>query len=93
MRVVAATVSRVKLPLVHEFQTSSHRKTHLEHLLVKLTDESGAEAWGEIASPSDPYYGAETVDTCWTIASAKGAGRRLLERDRLGDQLGLYVEE
>jgi O-succinylbenzoate synthase len=69
MRVVAATVGRVKLPLVHEFQTSSHRKTHLEHLLVKLTDESGAEAWGEIASPSDPYYGAETVDTCWTIAT------------------------
>ena len=28
-----------------------------------------------------------------TIASAKGAGRRLLERDRLGDDLGLYVEE
>lgn len=27
------------------------------------------------------------------IASAKGAGRRLLERDRLSDELGLYVED
>lgn len=70
MRVVAASISRVELPLVHAFQTSSHRKKHLEHLLVRLVDESGAEAWGEIASPSDPFYGAETVDTCWTIATA-----------------------
>lgn len=69
MRVVAASISRVELPLVHAFQTSSHRKKHLEHLLVRLVDESGAEAWGEIASPSDPYFGAETVDTCWTLAT------------------------
>jgi DNA-binding MurR/RpiR family transcriptional regulator len=27
------------------------------------------------------------------ISSAKGAGRRLLERDRLSDKLGLYVED
>jgi O-succinylbenzoate synthase len=69
VRVVAARVSRVELPLVHEFQTSSHRKKHLAHLLVRLVDESGAVAWGEVASPSDPFYGAETVETCWAIVT------------------------
>lgn len=31
--------------------------------------------------------------TTLTLASAKGAGRRMLEQDRLGEQLGLYLEE
>jgi O-succinylbenzoate synthase len=56
---------RVSLPLVHAFQTSSHRKSHLEHILVRVADADGAAGWGEIASPSDPYYCAETVDICW----------------------------
>jgi O-succinylbenzoate synthase len=53
---------------VHAFETSSHRKTHLNHILVRLVEESGAEGWGEIASPSDPYYCPETTETCWHIA-------------------------
>jgi O-succinylbenzoate synthase len=56
---------RVSLPLVHAFQTSSHRKSHLEHILLRVADADGATGWGEIASPSDPYYSAETVDICW----------------------------
>src|SRR5690242_4023634 len=73
LKVIAARLHRVRLPLVHAFQTSSHRKAHLDHILVELEDESGAIGWGEIASPSDPYYAAETVETCWHIA-----GRYLL---------------
>ena len=56
------------MPLVHAFRTSSHRKTQLDHILVELEDASGAIGWGEIASPSDPYYAPETVETCWHIA-------------------------
>jgi O-succinylbenzoate synthase len=58
----------VRLPLVHRFRTSSHAKDHLDHILVELVDKSGTIGWGEIASPSDPYYCPETVDTCWQIA-------------------------
>lgn len=58
---------RVSLQLVHSFETSSHRKSYLEHILVALTDVTGAVGWGEVASPSDPYYGPETVDTCWLM--------------------------
>ncbi|HWD79166.1 MAG TPA: o-succinylbenzoate synthase [Kribbella sp.] len=69
LNVVAARLHRVRMPLVHAFQTSSHRKAYLDHILVELEDESGAVGWGEIASSSDPYYAPETVETCWHIAS------------------------
>ena len=60
---------RLKLPLRHSFQTSSHRKSGIEHILVELTDADGVTGWGEIASPSDPFYCAETTDTAWLIAT------------------------
>ena len=68
MRVTSARLHRVRLPLVHAFRTSSHRKAELDHILVELEDASGAVGWGEIASPSDPYYAPETVESCWHIA-------------------------
>ncbi|HEV7951235.1 MAG TPA: o-succinylbenzoate synthase [Glaciihabitans sp.] len=68
MRIVGASLFVTRLPLVHGFETSSHRKTHLDHILVRVTDESGAEGWGEIASPSDPFYSSETVDTALLVA-------------------------
>lgn len=68
LRVTAARLHRVRLPLVHAFRTSSHRKAELDHVLVELEDSSGAVGWGEIASSSHPYYAPETVETCWHIA-------------------------
>jgi O-succinylbenzoate synthase len=68
LQIVEAKLHRVSLPLVHEFETSSHRKRSLEHILVRLWANDGTVAWGEIASPSDPYFAAETVDTCWLVA-------------------------
>jgi O-succinylbenzoate synthase len=69
---VSYTVERVdlylvKLPLVRPFTTSSHTKDHLEHIIVRLRSGDGAAGWGECASPSDPFYCAETVETCWHI--------------------------
>ena len=69
LKIVAARLYRVRMPLVHEFQTSSHRKAFLDHILVELEDASGAVGWGEIASSSDPFYAPETVESCWHIAS------------------------
>ena len=54
-----------QLPLVRPFTTSSHTKNHLEHIIVRLRTADGAEGWGECASPSDPFYCAETTETCW----------------------------
>ncbi|BCJ46210.1 o-succinylbenzoate synthase [Actinoplanes ianthinogenes] len=68
IRIRHVDLRRVRLPLVRRFQTSSHAKRELEHILVALTDESGAVGWGEIASPSGPFYSAETVESCWAVA-------------------------
>ena len=57
----------VRLPLVRPFTTSSHTKDHLEHILIRVRDQDGAEGWGECASASDPYYCSETTETSWHI--------------------------
>jgi O-succinylbenzoate synthase len=56
----------VRLPLVRPFQTSSSRKDHLDHILVRVVAK-GVTGWGECASPSDPYYCPETTETCWHV--------------------------
>lgn len=67
-RIASVTLRRVRLPLRRQMRTSSHAKTYLEHILVELTTSDGATGWGEIASPSGPFYGAETVASCWAVA-------------------------
>jgi o-succinylbenzoate synthase len=56
-----------RLPLVRPFTTSSHTKNHLDHILIHVVDEGGADGWGECASASDPYYCSETSETSWHI--------------------------
>lgn len=68
MKIARIRLFDLELPLVHSFETSSHRKSSLRHLLIELTDADGATGWGEIASPSDPFFCAETADTAWLIA-------------------------
>lgn len=69
MRVERVELLEVTLPLIHSFETSSHRKSALQHILVRATDADGREGWGEIASPADPYFTSETTDTAWLIAT------------------------
>ncbi len=64
MRIEQIDLKMVRLPLVRPFQTSSSRKAHLDHILVRVT-AGGMTGWGECASPSDPYYCPETTETCW----------------------------
>lgn len=69
MTIESVRLHELSLPLVHSFQTSSHRKSHLTHILVELTDSDGRVGWGEIASPSDPFYTSETADIAWHIST------------------------
>jgi o-succinylbenzoate synthase len=66
MRIEQIDLKIVRLPLVRPFQTSSSRKAHLDHILVRVVAD-GVAGWGECASPSDPYYCPETTETCWHI--------------------------
>ncbi len=45
-------LSLVRLPLLRPFTTSSHTKDHLDHIILRVRDDEGAEGWGECASPS-----------------------------------------
>lgn len=65
--VEAVELFLVRLPLARPFTTSSHTKSHLDHILVRARGTQGEVGWGECASPSDPYYCAETVETCWHL--------------------------
>ena len=65
MRITRIDLKLVRLPLVRTFRTSSSVKSHLDHILVRVADGDGRVGWGECASPSDPYYCPETVETCW----------------------------
>lgn len=66
MRIERIDLRIVRLPLVRPFETSSSRKDHLDHIVVRV-EADGAAGWGECASPSDPYYCPETVETCWHL--------------------------
>jgi len=67
IQIVRVELFKVSMALVREFETSSHRKGWIEHILVRATDSEGFVGWGESASPSDPYFCSENVDTCWLM--------------------------
>lgn len=69
MRVTGIELIRVALPLQTPFETSTHRKRSIEHILVRLRDRSGADGWGEIASGPGPWFSADDVQTAWYAAT------------------------
>lgn len=68
MRIDRIRLFEVSLPLRRSFETSSHRKSAITHALVEATSADGAVGWGEIATPQDPFFGAETTGTAWLVA-------------------------
>jgi O-succinylbenzoate synthase len=58
----------LKLPLVHFFETSFGRIDEKHFIIVRVEGE-GAAGYGECVAEQDPYYSAETNETCWHIIS------------------------
>jgi o-succinylbenzoate synthase len=56
----------LKLPLVHFFETSFGRIDD-KHFIIVRADGGGLSGYGECVAEQDPYYSAETNDTCWHI--------------------------
>lgn len=65
MRLTRVDLLLTPMELVRGFETSSHRKNALHHLLIRLYDDAGHVGWGECAVPTDPYYCPETTETAW----------------------------
>jgi len=66
IKIERVDLAMVGLQLIRPFVTSSSRKDHLDHILVKVF-ANGLVGWGECASPSGPYYCEETAETCWHL--------------------------
>ena len=66
MRIERLELRLLKLPLVHFFETSFGR-VHDKHFILVRLDGGGASGFGECVADQDPYYSAETNDTCWHI--------------------------
>ncbi len=76
MRIDRLELRLLRLPLVHFFETSFGRITEKHFLLVTLGGE-GETGFGECVAENDPYYSAETNETCWHIITGFLAPRVL----------------
>jgi O-succinylbenzoate synthase len=66
MRIEEIEFYQVDLPLVHPFETSFGREEVRQTILAAVRSQ-GLTGWGEAATSSGPWYGYETVDTCWHV--------------------------
>jgi O-succinylbenzoate synthase len=65
MRIKLVELREIRLGLVHFFETSFGRTTERRILLVRLSDEDGAEGWGECTAGEGPFYSEEWTETAW----------------------------
>lgn len=66
MNIDRVELFHLELPLVHFFETSFGRETHIETLIVKVQAD-GLTGYGECAASSAPTYSYETIGTTWHI--------------------------
>lgn len=65
MKIASVELIEIRLPLVHFFETSFGRTTERRIVLVRLTDNDGAEGWGECTAGEGPFYSDEWTETAW----------------------------
>jgi O-succinylbenzoate synthase len=66
MRIEQIEIRHIQLPLVHPFETSFGREEVRQTIVVSVRGE-GMTGWGESATSAGPWYGYETVETCWHV--------------------------
>jgi o-succinylbenzoate synthase len=65
MKVSKIELIEINLPLVAFFETSFGRTYERRIILTRLTDETGAEGWGEATCGETPSYSEEWTDAAW----------------------------
>jgi len=63
--IASVELREIRLPLIHFFETSFGRTTERRILLVRATDNEGAEGWGECTAGEGPFYSDEWIETAW----------------------------
>ena len=59
------TTYRLKLPLQFNFKTAKGEVKERETIVIRIEDQQGYVGYGECVAFTEPFYTAETVDTCW----------------------------
>ena len=67
MRLTRIGLRKIRMPLVHPFETSFGRTTERQILLVEVEDADGAIGWGEVTCGERPFYNEEWVDAAWLV--------------------------
>jgi o-succinylbenzoate synthase len=66
IRLERATLRRLRMPLVHFFETSFSRTYEREILLVEVISD-GVSGWGEVTAGEHPFYNEEWTDASWLL--------------------------
>lgn len=67
MKIIAATLRQVDIPLRHPFETSFTRMTAKKTMLLELTDELGTTGYGEVSAFDIPFYNEEFRAGAWAL--------------------------
>lgn len=66
IRVEKVILRRLRMPLVHFFETSFGRTTERQILLVEAVS-GGVSGWGEVTAGESPFYNEEWTASAWLI--------------------------
>ena len=66
MHIQSIELREICLPLLHFFETSFGRTTERRIVLARVTDDDGAEGWGECTAGEGPFYSDEWTDSVWS---------------------------
>ena len=76
MKIDRITLRRIRMPLVHFFETSFGRTYEREIIIVEVASE-GLSGWGEVTCGEKPFYNEEWTDSAWSIVRDYAAPRIL----------------
>jgi len=76
MKIDRIELRRIRMPLVHFFETSFGRTYEREIIIVEVVSE-GLSGWGEVTCGERPFYNEEWTDAAWLILR-DFAGPRIL---------------
>jgi O-succinylbenzoate synthase len=66
MKIDRISLRRIRMPLVHFFETSFGRTYDREIIIVEVASE-GLSGWGEVTCGEKPFYNEEWTDAAWMI--------------------------
>lgn len=90
-RIDKITLRRLRMPLVHFFETSFGRTYEREIILVEVVSE-GLSGWGEVTCGEGPFYNEEWTDAAWLLLK-NYAIPRILHRELSGaDDVAAVLE-